>query len=80
MSHLASLWGGTPGVTFESLLGHLASFCVSVVLGARPLHNAKKLLGDFSDVVESHQLQPNNPRILVRNDKSPMAYRKEGCL
>ena len=27
---LASLWGGTPGVTFESLLGHFNSFCVSV--------------------------------------------------
>ena len=36
---LASLWGGPPRVTFESLLGHFNSFCVSVELGARPPHN-----------------------------------------
>ena len=29
-SHLGLLWGGTPGATYESLLGHLHSFCVSV--------------------------------------------------
>ena len=39
MSHLGSLWGGTPKVTFESLLGHFNSFCASVELGGRPLHN-----------------------------------------
>ena len=39
MGHLVSLWAGTPGVTFESLLGHFNSFCVSVGLGGRPLHN-----------------------------------------
>ena len=38
MSHLGSLWGGTSGVTFESLLGHFNSFCVSVQLGGRSLH------------------------------------------
>ena len=34
------LWGRTPGVTFESPLGHFNSFWVSVWLGGRPLHNA----------------------------------------
>ena len=38
LSHLGSFWAGAPGVTFESLLGHFSSFCVSVDLGARPLH------------------------------------------
>ena len=33
LSHLGSLWGGT----FEFLLGHFNSFCVSIELGARPL-------------------------------------------
>ena len=28
------------GVTFESILGHSNSFCISVELGARPLLNA----------------------------------------
>ena len=42
LSHLNSLWGGTLGVIFESLLGHFNSFCVSVELGARPLHKIKK--------------------------------------
>ena len=41
LSHLASLWGGTPKVAFESPLGYFNSFCVSVELGARPLHNSK---------------------------------------
>ena len=39
LSHLGSLRGGTPKVTFESLLGHFNSFCASVELGGRPLHN-----------------------------------------
>ena len=39
MSHLGSLWGGTPGVTFESLLGHFNSLFVSLELGGRRLHN-----------------------------------------
>ena len=39
LSHLGSLGGGTPKVTFESLLGHFNSFCFSVELGGRPLHN-----------------------------------------
>ena len=39
LSHLNSLWGGTPGVPFESLLGRFDSFCVSGELGGRPLHN-----------------------------------------
>ena len=34
-----SLWGRSARVTFESLLGHFNSFCVSVELGGRPLHN-----------------------------------------
>ena len=34
-----SLWAGTLGVTFESLLGHFNPFCVPVELGGRPLHN-----------------------------------------
>ena len=38
---LGSLWGGTLEVTFESLLGHFKSFCVSVELGARPLHKVR---------------------------------------
>ena len=45
MSHLGSLGGGTPGVTFESLLGHFNSFGVSVELGARPLHNPRSAVG-----------------------------------
>ena len=36
-----SLWGPSAGVTFESLLGHFNSFCVSVELEARPLHNSR---------------------------------------
>ena len=39
LSHLGSLGGGTPQVTFESLLGHFNSFCVSVELAWRPFHN-----------------------------------------
>ena len=31
----STLFYPTPGVTFESLLGHFHSFCVSVELGAR---------------------------------------------
>ena len=34
-----SLWGRSARVTFESLLGHFNSFCASVELGGRPLHN-----------------------------------------
>ena len=41
MSHLGSLWGGVPGVTFESLLGHFHSFWVSVKLGARRFPNQR---------------------------------------
>ena len=33
------VWARSAGVTFESLLGHFKSFCVSAELGARPLHN-----------------------------------------
>ena len=43
MNHLRSIWGETLGVTFESLLVHFSSFCVSVELGARPLLNPKLL-------------------------------------
>ena len=43
LSHLGSLRGGALGVTFESLLGHLYSFWVSVELGARPLPNSRHL-------------------------------------
>ena len=42
LSHFwVSLWRGTLGVTFESLLGHFNSFWISVELGARPLHNRR---------------------------------------
>ena len=34
-----SLWDWSAGVTLEWLLGDFSSFCVSVALGARPLHN-----------------------------------------
>ena len=37
LSRLGSLWGGSLGVTFESLLGHSTSFCISVKLGLCPL-------------------------------------------
>ena len=37
-AHFESLWGGMPGVTFESLLSHLNAFCVSLELGGRRLH------------------------------------------
>ena len=40
-----SLWGGTLEVTFEPLLGHFNSFCVSVDLGARPLQIASLFQG-----------------------------------
>ena len=44
LSHLGSLWGGTPGATFESLLGHFKSFCVSVRLGGHPLRKINQLI------------------------------------
>ena len=43
MSQLGSLWGRSAGATFESLLGHFDSFCVSVELGARPLHKGRHM-------------------------------------
>ena len=74
MSHLGSLWAGSLGVTFESLLGHFNSFCVSVDLGARPLHNsctgakwgcigAKVVLGGATDSWET--LAPWGPNDLL---------------
>ena len=41
LGHLVSLWAATPGVTFESLVGHFNSFCVPVELGGRPLHKPR---------------------------------------
>ena len=42
-SHMGSgsLWGWSAGVTFESLLGHFNSFCVSADFGTRPLHKTR---------------------------------------
>ena len=39
LSHYDSLWGGTSGVTCESLLGHFFTSHVLVQLGAHPLLN-----------------------------------------
>ena len=42
-AYLRSLWGRSTRASFESLLGHFDSFCVSVELGACPLHKTRLL-------------------------------------
>ena len=56
-----SLWGRSARVTFESLLGHFNSFCVSVDLGARWLHKHRE------NTLKSLKIPWKHPEVTLKN-------------
>ena len=62
-SILGHFRGRSARVTFESLLGHFNSFCVSVELGARPIHKGNPLFGGqrcFSEACHRKAMIPKS--------------------